>query len=33
VVDGTRMLAMTAIDVWLDPDLRDRVHSELEAAP
>jgi hypothetical protein len=33
VVDGAKMLAMTAIDVWLDPDLLGQVRSELEAAP
>jgi len=32
VVDGAKMLAMTAIDVWLQPDLLDAARAELAAA-
>ena len=28
MLDGAKMLAMTAIDVWTDPDLLRRVHEE-----
>jgi amidohydrolase len=31
VVDGAKALAMTALDFWLDPDLRDRVRACFEA--
>jgi hypothetical protein len=28
MIDGARMLAMTAIDVWTDPDLARRTRQE-----